>query len=325
MRRETVPAALAGERLDRVVAMVAGVSRREAAALVTGGAVRLDGRVVTAVAHRVREGDELELPEPEPAPAGPEPDPTVDVPVVHEDPDVVVVDKPAGLVVHPGPGRERGTLVHGLLARYPDLADLGADPGEGDDDAEGGAEGGFGVDASRPGIVHRLDKGTSGLLVVARTPAAYASLVEQLSARTVERTYAALVWGHPDPPRGVIDAPIGRSPRHPTRMAVTAGGRPARTRYATRAAYREPAVVALLECRLETGRTHQIRVHLAAVGHPVVGDDQYGGRRPGAGLTLERPFLHAEALAFTHPRTGERVAFRSALPGDLALVLDGLR
>jgi 23S rRNA pseudouridine1911/1915/1917 synthase len=177
-------------------------------------------------------------------------------------------------------------------------------------------------DPARPGIVHRLDRGTSGLLVVARSPRAYASLTDQLARRRVERRYLALVRGHMPAPAGVIDAPVGRSARDRTRMAVAAGGRSARTRYEVVAAFDEPEPLSLVACRLETGRTHQIRVHLAAVGHPVVGDDRYGGRRL---LGLDRPFLHAAELAFTHPATGEQVRFSSPLPPDLQAVLDRLR
>jgi 23S rRNA pseudouridine1911/1915/1917 synthase len=223
--------------------------------------------------------------------------------VVHADADVVVVDKPAGLVIHPGSGVDRGTLVNGLLHRFPEIASVG--------------------DPARPGIVHRLDRGTTGLLVVARTPAAYEALVAQLSAREVERQYAALVWGVPDSPAGLVDAPIGRSARDATKMAVTADGREARTRYEVRRTFTGPAPTALLSCRLETGRTHQIRVHLAAIGHAVVGDATYGGRRPA--IPLDRPFLHAERLSFDHPVTGERMTFESPLPADLRAVLDGLR
>jgi 23S rRNA pseudouridine1911/1915/1917 synthase len=154
---------------------------------------------------------------------------------------------------------------------------------------------------------------------VARTPLAYASLVEQLSGRTASRTYGGVVWGHPDPPRGVVDAPIGRSPREPTRMAVVAGGREARTRYAVVHELMEPLAAAVVTCELETGRTHQIRVHMAAIGHPIVGDGAYGGVRDG--VTTARPMLHAEQLAFDHPRTGERLTFTAPVPDDMTAVL----
>jgi 23S rRNA pseudouridine1911/1915/1917 synthase len=201
-------------------------------------------------------------------------------------------------VVHPGAGHSSGTLVNGLLARYPDLAAVG--------------------DEYRPGVVHRLDRDTSGLLVVARSPRAYESLVEQLTSREVERMYIALVWGKLASPRGLIDAPIGRSEARRTRMAVRDTGKPARTSYEVQREFDTPTC-SLLECRLETGRTHQIRVHLAAIGHPVVGDATYGGSRQP--LTLDRPFLHAAVLAFEHPTTGESMRFEEQLPEELASVL----
>ncbi len=302
-RTEVVPPALAGERLDRVVSLLLGCSRREAAELVAARGVVLDGAVVSAGKLRVLEGQVLVVdPGARPGPSRPEPDAAVLVPVVYDDDDVVVVDKPAGLVVHPGAGNATGTVVNGLLARYPELGTVG--------------------DPQRPGIVHRLDRDTSGLLVVARNEAAYEVLVSALAARRVARRYLALVWGIPDPVQGIIDAPIGRAPRQPTRQAVVAGGRPARTRYEVRTGYHEPVPCALVDCDLETGRTHQIRVHLAAIGHPVVGDKDYGGDRPR--LRSPRMFLHAEHLAFAHPRTGAPLAFDSPLPHDLAAVLVGL-
>lgn len=298
--RESVPAALAGERVDRVVAMLTGLPRADVAALVEAGAVRLRGRVVSTRSTRVGEGDELELDVPE-AVAGPgaAPDADVDVPVVYVDDAVIVVDKPAEMVVHPGAGNASGTMVSGLLARYPDLAGVG--------------------EPDRPGVVHRLDKGTSGLLVVARTPEAYDALVAQLSSRTVERVYEALVWGRPEPPTGVVDAPIGRSRRDPTRMAVSSTGREARTSYEVRQRFTQPIDASRLECRLETGRTHQIRVHLAAIGHPIVGDPRYRGARPS--FPAPRTFLHAHRLTFTHPTTGEPVSFESPRPTDLEATL----
>lgn len=301
---ETIPAALAGERLDRAVSLITGASRAEAAQLVAAGRVLVNGRVVTAKAHRIAEGDELDVDDTIPSgPVPPSADGTVSFEVVHEDPDLVVVDKPPGLVVHPGAGNRSGTLVHGLLARYPEIA-------------------GVGSDLERPGIVHRLDRDTSGLMVVARSEAAFDALVEALAARRVERRYLALAWGAFETSRGVVDAPIGRSSREPTRMAVAAGGRAARTRYEVARSYREPVVVTLLRCQLETGRTHQIRVHLAAIGHPVVGDERYGGARTS--LAVPRIFLHAAELRFDHPVTGVSLSFESPLPADLRQVLDGL-
>jgi 23S rRNA pseudouridine1911/1915/1917 synthase len=295
--KETVPAALAGERVDRVVAMLTGLPRAEIAELVKAGAVRIGGEAVRVRSRRLEEGDELEVDVPDRPSTALVPDPDVTFPVVHEDEHVLVIDKPPGLVVHPGAGHQQGTLAHGLLARYPQLADGPGDPG-------------------RPGIVHRLDKGTSGLLAVALTDLAYVSLVAQLRAHTVDRRYTALVWGHVEADAGMVDAPVGRSGRDPTRMSVSRRGREARTRYKVEARYEEPVPLTLVECTLETGRTHQIRVHLAAIGHPVVGDSRYGGSRP-EDLPAGRPFLHAGQLAFDHPGTGERLEVRSPLPEDL--------
>ena len=306
--REVVPASLAGERVDRVVAMLTELPRAEIAGLIEHGAVRIAGKPVAARSRKVREGDVLEVDVPDrPAAVRLEGEPGVAVPVVFEDASVIVVDKPSALVVHPGAGHDRATMVQGLLARYPELNEL---PPQGAGEAD------------RPGIVHRLDAGTSGLLVVARTAEAYHSLVAQLSAREVQRHYRALVLGSVEANAGEIDAPIGRSGGDPTKMAVANAGREARTRYEVLARYREPVPTTELACKLETGRTHQIRVHLAAIGHPVVGDGRYGGERPA--IPVGRPFLHAERLAFVHPSTGEVVTFESPLPADLEDVRRGL-
>jgi 23S rRNA pseudouridine1911/1915/1917 synthase len=295
-----VPAVLDGERLDRAVALLTGWPRAAVQTLLDEGNVLVDGRAV-AKSHRLHEGAVVELlAEPEPD-APPEPDPSVDVAVRHADDDVIVVAKPAGLVVHPGAGHAGGTLVNGLLALYPEIAQVG--------------------DPMRPGIVHRLDRDTSGLLVVARSARAYDALVDAMSGHEVERRYVALVWGRLASPRGLIDAPIGRSDARRTRMTVREGGKPARTEYEVRAVYDGP-VCSLIECRLETGRTHQIRVHLAAIGHPVVGDGTYGGARDQ--LALDRPFLHAAVLGFAHPVTGESLRFEEPLPPELQEVLDSL-
>lgn len=302
----TVPALLDEVRVDRAVAMLAGISRARAATLVAGGRVRVDGVPASARSQPLRAGATLRV-ELGPADPGLLPDPGVAFVVVHEDDHLVVVDKPAGLVVHPGAGRSAGTLASGLLARYPDLAAM----------AEHG-------DPLRPGIVHRLDRGTSGLLAVARTEAARRALVAQLAARTASRRYLALVAGTVDEERGVVEAPVGRSSRTPTRMAVSARGREARTRYRVLRRYDDPLPSTLLAVALDTGRTHQIRVHLAAVGHPVVGDERYGrGGRPGGRLLHPgRLFLHAAELRLDHPATGVRTAWRSALPADLAAVVE---
>jgi 23S rRNA pseudouridine1911/1915/1917 synthase len=298
---EEIPPALAGQRIDRVVAMLSGCSRADAAAALTDGSVEIDGVVVNKSSVKVAEGQRVTVAV-DPIRVTPPPvaDPSVEVRVVYIDDHVIVIDKPAGLVVHPGAGHSASTLVHGLLAAYPDVEGVGGDP-------------------VRPGIVHRLDKGTSGLLVVARTDVAHAGLVEQLQDHLVDRHYTALVWGLLDTPLGTIDAPIGRSRRDPLRMAVSATGRESRTHYEVRHEYHTPAEVSLLQCRLETGRTHQIRVHLKSIGRPVVGDDLYGGTR--AIIPVGRPFLHATELAFDHPVTGERVMYHSPLPADLEAVL----
>lgn len=303
--RIEVPAALEGERLDRVVAMATERSRAEVAQLVADGAVRVDDAVVTARSMRVALGARIEVELPEADEGRPE---AGDVPfvVVHEEDSFVVVDKPPGLVVHPGAGVRSGTLVNGLIARYPEL--LGAD--------------GIG-DRHRPGIVHRLDAGTSGLLVVARTARAYAAIVDQLQRRVVERRYLALVWGSMEASAGVVDAPVGRGTNDRTRMTVAASGRAARTHYQVRERLGDVGRdFTLVECRLETGRTHQIRVHMAAIGHSLVGDARYGSVR---GDALRRPFLHAYRLAFDHPLTGAPVAFEVPLPPDLATFLANLR
>ncbi len=295
----SVPSALAGERVDRAVALLTGWSRAEVQVLIDDAAVLVEGKTVIK-SRRLLEGEIVELLA-EPEPVGlPEPQP-IPIVVVSEDADVIVVDKPAGLIVHPGAGHPDGTLVNGLLDRFPEIADVG--------------------DPARPGIVHRLDANTSGLLAVARTPVAYEALVAALAARTVDRGYVALVWGVPDSGSGMIDAPIGRSVRRPTRMAVREGGRQARTRYTVERTFTESGV-SLLRCSLETGRTHQIRVHLAAIHHPVVGDPAYGGIR--SGVEIARPFLHAATLAFAHPVTGEPRQFASPLPPDLVRVLEQL-
>ena len=299
---ESIPAALDGERLDRVVSFVTGISRSRASAAIEGGLVLLDEEPVLIRSRRVHVGQELTvryLEQEEEQQLRPDPD--IEFTVVHEDAEVLVVDKPAGLIVHPGAGDDVGTLAHGLLARYPDVASVGS--------------------ALRPGIVHRLDRGTSGLLMVARTDAAHAFLVRQLADRQVERRYLALVHGMVKADEGRIEAPIGRSPRDRTKMAVVVGGREACTAYEVQQRWERPATT-LLRCRLETGRTHQIRVHLTAIGHPVVGDVAYDSSRDHHGLG--RPFLHAAHLGFVHPSTGSSMSFDSELPNDLLAVLDGL-
>jgi 23S rRNA pseudouridine1911/1915/1917 synthase len=303
-----VPATLSGVRVDRGVSMLAGVSRAVAAELVESGRVQIDGVPVVSGRLPLREGALLTVELPSEGAAGPAADPDVRFTIVHADQSLAVIDKPAGLVVHPGAGHSEGTLVGGLLAAFPDLAELVA----------------AGVCAAdRPGIVHRLDKGTSGLLAVARTADAYRSLVDQLATREMERRYLALVDGVVPDERGEVEAPIGRSARTPTKMAVTPRGKPARTAYRVveRRDIDSPAPTTLLELALQSGRTHQVRVHMAAIGHPVVGDARYG--KPDKRLGAGRFFLHAYRLGFDHPVTGERSEFTSALPEDLQAFLDG--
>jgi 23S rRNA pseudouridine1911/1915/1917 synthase len=301
---EAVPPALAGQRLDRIVALMLDVSRSVATAVIDAGGATVDGEVATSGKVRLEESQVVTVdPGTVPVDQPPQADDSVEFDVIYEDDTIIVVDKPAGLVVHPGAGNETGTLANGLLARYPELVDVG--------------------ERIRPGIVHRLDGGSSGLLVVARTRSAVDALIEQFADHSATRVYVALVWGHPDAPHGVIDAPVGRSRRDPLRMAVVADGRWARTEYRVLERYDSPADLALLECRLETGRTHQIRVHLSSINHPLVGDPVYGQRRPK--LQVERPFLHAAELSFVHPATGERVTFVSDLAADLAERLSTLR
>lgn len=289
----TISEALDHQRIDRVVAIAVDVSRAVARSLIEQGAVRLDGATVTQASRRVAAGSVLRVHHRPLADALPQADPSLAIEVLHEDPEVIVVNKAAGVVVHPGAGNAQGTLVNGLLARYPELADVG--------------------DPSRPGIVHRLDAGTTGVLAVARTQPAHERLVDMLARRQVRREYRALCAGVVEPPAGVIDAPIGRSPRDPTAMAVVAGGRPARTEYRRLDVGEGVSYVA---CRLETGRTHQIRVHLSAHGHPVVGDQRYGGgdRWPD----VARPMLHAAVLAFEHPSSGRMLRCEAPVPGDMA-------
>jgi 23S rRNA pseudouridine1911/1915/1917 synthase len=299
MIHEEIPPALAGERLDRIVALVTDASRSDAASLVASGGVQVDGVVNTSGKQRLLLGQVIDVDESKlPTTVLPAADPTVVYTVVFDDEHVIVVDKPAGLVVHPGAGNPNGTLVNGLLSKYPEIAEIG--------------------EPHRPGIVHRLDIGTSGLMVVARSVRAYHSLVYALSQRDVSRVYRTLVWGHLANPNGVIDAPIGRDHRDPMRMAVVVDGKSARTKYQVLTEYTEPSDASVLECRLESGRTHQIRVHLAAIGHPVVGDGTYGGIRHG--IVTPRPFLHAAQLEFLHPITNDPMSFTSPLPEDLAAV-----
>ncbi|HEY8393227.1 MAG TPA: RluA family pseudouridine synthase [Thermaerobacter sp.] len=298
-----VPESAAGERLDVFLAdrEELGMTRSAIQRLIRDDRVLVNGRP-TRPSRRLEAGEliEVELPEPEPSGVVPQ-----DLPldVVYEDPDVVVINKPRGWVVHPAPGHEAGTLVNALLARYPEMDGVGG-PG-------------------RPGIVHRLDRDTTGLLVVARTPLAYRELVRQLKERVVRREYLALVRGRPEARAGTIDAPIGRHPVDRKRMAVDPErGRPARTHFEVVELVGE---YTLLRCWLETGRTHQIRVHLAYIRLPVAGDPVYGGRRGEGELGLQGQALHAYRLEFPHPRDGRPMRFEAPLPEDFRQAVERAR
>jgi 23S rRNA pseudouridine1911/1915/1917 synthase len=298
-----VPDGLAGERLDAALARLFGLSRTRAAELVTSGRVRLDG-ATPVKSDRVHPGALLDVEIPAVAdPAEVVPETVEGLRVVHADDDIVVVDKPVGVAAHPSPGWSGPTVAGHLAGAGFTIASTGA--------------------AERQGLVHRLDVGTSGLMVVTKTETAYSRLKRAFKQREVGKTYHALVQGHPDPLRGTIDAPIGRHPRHDYRFAVVADGRPSVTHYATLEAHR---YASLLEVDLETGRTHQIRVHLSAVKHPCVGDLTYGAdpsltQRTG----LSRQWLHAVRLGFRHPRTDAWVTFESPYPDDLQHALEIVR
>ena len=300
MLNEIIPSALHEQRIDRVVALIADVSRAATAALIKVGGVTLDGVIVAAGKLKVREGQSITVDTSLIAPkARPEADSSIALEVIYDDADVIVVNKAPGIVVHPGAGNPAGTLINAALHRYPEIAQIG--------------------DPLRPGVVHRLDAGTSGLMLLARSQVAYDALVLALSERRVSRKYEALVWGHPEVSSGVIDAPIGRDHRDPTKMAVVVDGRFARTRYEVRRTFSEPMPTSIVDCQLETGRTHQIRVHLASIGHPVVGDPTYGGAR--SILSSARPLLHARELGFVHPVSGKDLKFEVNMPSDMSKII----
>jgi 23S rRNA pseudouridine1911/1915/1917 synthase len=303
VRSLPVPDGLDGMRLDQAVSRLFGLSRTAAAALVEAGDAVVDG-VPRPKSDKVSAGSWLEvtLPSPQP-PAAPAPEAVPGLRVVYSDDDIVVVDKPVGVAAHPSPGWTGPTVLGGLASLGHTIATSGA--------------------AERQGVVHRLDVGTTGLMVVAKSERAYSVLKRAFKAREVDKRYHALVQGHLDPLRGTVDAPIDRHPTHPYKWAVVSGGKPSVTHYDTLEAF--PAA-SLVDVRLETGRTHQIRVHFAALRHPCVGDLTYGADPTlAARLGLSRQWLHARALSFLHPGTGEEVAFVSEYPEDLARALATLR
>ena len=311
-RRELVVGAEAsGQRLDAWLAgALPDLSRSRLQSLISACHVRVDGAACRP-SQKVRPGQAITVELPAPVSATPQPE-ALPLVIVFQDTDVVVVDKPTGLVVHPGAGRTSGTLVNALLHHIPDLSGIGG--------------------VLRPGIVHRLDRGTSGLLIVAKNDQAHAHLARQFAGRTVTKEYLAVVLGVPRPSKGTIDAPIGRDPRHRQRMAARAPrGRTAHTAYEVVEVLHGSA---LLRVRIRTGRTHQIRVHLASMGHPVIGDVTYGGHRAARSgdssvsalaRTFVRPALHAAHLEFDHPRTTQRLAFDSPLPADMRSLIEALR
>ena len=303
LRSLPVPEGLDGLRLDAALSRLFGISRTAAVEIIEGGGASLDGRV-RGKSDRVLAGSVLEvaLPEPDTSPLPP-PEVVEGLTVVHEDDDIVVVDKPVGVAAHPSPGWTGPTVVGGVAALGYRVSTSGA--------------------AERQGIVHRLDVGTTGVMVVATSEHAYTALKRAFKERTVEKRYHAVAQGHPDPSSGTIDAPIDRHPKHDYRFAVVADGKPSVTHYDTLEAFR---AASLLDVRLETGRTHQIRVHLSAVRHPCVGDLAYGAdpvlaKRVG----LTRQWLHARTLGFHHPADGRWVEFTSEYPADLAASLEVLR
>jgi 23S rRNA pseudouridine1911/1915/1917 synthase len=301
-RTVLVPDGLAGERVDAAIARMFGLSRTRAAEIIGEGMVAVDGHEV-AKSDRVQAGSMLEATIPAAAPVAVVPEFVEGIQIIHDDDSLVVVDKPVGVAVHPSPGWRGPTVVGHLVAAGFRIATSGA--------------------SERQGIVQRLDVGTSGVMVITKSELAYSRLKNAFRRRDVEKTYHALVQGHPDPLRGTIDAPIARHPRHDHKFAVISGGRHSVTHYETLEAHR---FASLLEVTLETGRTHQIRVHMQALKHPCVGDPLYGGdpvlaQRVG----LARQWLHAVRLGFEHPETGDQVEYESPYPADLQHALDLIR
>ena len=289
-----------GTRVDRFLAeQVADLSRSAIRRLIDAGQVAVNGEPIKA-SYKVKLGDSVIVCVPLPETAEPAAE-AIPLVIVYEDRALIVVDKPAGMVIHPAPGHQSGTLVNALLAHCPDLAATGGGAGD-----------------ARPGIVHRLDRDTSGLILVAKDEQTRRALQRQFKARQVHKVYVALLDGHLEAAHGRIEAPLGRDSRHRQRMAVVPGGREAITEYRLLASF-SGGDYSLVEAELKTGRTHQIRVHFASIGHPVVGDTVYGRRKTR--LPVPRQFLHAQRLGFTHPLTEQPLEFESPLPDDLAAVL----
>jgi 23S rRNA pseudouridine1911/1915/1917 synthase len=313
LRETTAPDDAAGTRADRfLAAALEGLSRSRVKALIEAGLATRDGQPVADPAEPVRAGARYAVRIPPATPATPAPQ-AIPLTILFEDRDLIVLDKPAGLVVHPAPGNQDGTLVNAVLAHAgEELSGIGGE--------------------ARPGIVHRLDKETSGVMVVAKTERAHTALSAAFANRDLDREYLALVWGLPAASAGEVEAPIGRHPMDRKRMAVvTRGGKPALTRWKLERGF--GAAAALLRCRLATGRTHQIRVHLSHIGHPIIGDPVYLRRTPATARTLPeavrdallafpRQALHAETLGFRHPVTGQALSFRAAPPPDMAALLE---
>ena len=290
-----------GERVDRVIAFFSGLSRSKVSDLISKRLILRNGIPIKRGSEIAHTNDMISMPNfSDEVVEEIASDPSIDFGVVFEDDSVIVINKPSGLVVHPGSGIADGTLVNGLAAQFPDLRKTG--------------------DPIRLGLVHRLDKGTSGLLIVARTSEALHNLKSQMQKRQVHRQYFAIVSGHVESDKGVVDAPLGRDPKNPLKRAVIQGGKYARTHYEIDQKLESPFKISTLSCRLETGRTHQIRVHLAAIGHPVLGDELYGGR---TSFNLDnRLALHAQMLRFSHPKTNNQMNFESPIPDELMKMTD---
>ena len=290
-----------GERVDRVIAFFSGHSRSKVSELISRRLILRNGIPIKKGSEIAHMNDMISMPKfSDEVVEKVVSDPTIDFGVVFEDDSVIVINKPSGLIVHPGSGIANGTLVNGLAAQFPDLRNI--------------------VDPIRLGLVHRLDKGTSGLLIVARTSEALDNLKLQMQKRQIHRQYFAIVAGHVESDKGVVDAPLGRDPKNPLKRAVIQNGKYARTYYEIDQKLESPFKISVLSCRLETGRTHQIRVHLAAIGHSVLGDELYGGR---TAFNIEnRLALHAQMLTFAHPKTNNQMNFKSPIPDELITMKD---